>query len=650
MTFIPHMQTCTNVHDYDTHTHTHMCTHTLQQIAMSVSYNVKELYSGVLNKCGAKVKSWNRRWFVLKSDYCLYYYKDTAKGHLGAISLRDPKFSARKGSVGDISWPKGVATECTIAVVTTHRTYFMYGSGEQEADDWVRILNSSREKLLEEANSANRLLSGSRSYSATTVSNNPSNNDSPDISKQRLSEAIPPMLPEDGPELTYEAVYDSPEADLSQSGSCNGSPNLDTKQGERHTSTTDSIYDLASGEEQVGGRHDHGEAIDNSQPLYAEAAEPDEQGGEEDEPSAVYDDVETTHHSGHTLQRQANGSGAGGGKDEPMEMYESIDAESPHTPSAKHLPLPAIPMAARNANSANGGSQPIYEDIPDTSGTQPLYEAVMVDDSPTHEMYVQEAERSDDERSGSLPPLPPKDDLPPLPPKDNSAPQLPPKGGQSSPVLPAKKTEVKVPPLPPKEDSPASSHGNTTKHVPPSLPAKDEPSEDINHQAPPPPVSPRHGHPTSSSSPSSGGPVAQQQASTGSSKLSPSGQRKPIPSERTLTPPMTKKPSPIPRRRVLPTTGVQGSAAADGSPVTGKASPTTGGPRPVDNSPVFGDTTRTARAVNGAATMEEASSKTRSTSSTTGRRTSQDSLPSGECVHQLQCILQYSTVMCACPR
>ena len=579
---------------------------------MSVSYNVKELYSGVLNKCGGKVKSWNRRWFVLKSDYCLYYYKDTAKGHLGAISLRDPKFNARKGSVSDTAWPRGVATGSTIAVVTTQRTYFMYGTGEQEADDWVRILNSTREKLLEEANSANRLLSGSRSYSATTVNDKPSSNDS----KQRLSEVIPLTVAEDGTELTYEAVYDSPEADLSQSGSSNGSPNVNAKQGERHTSTTDSIYDLASGED--GERRDNGEAVDINQPLYAEAAEPSEQEEEEDEPSAVYDDVETTHHSSHAPQRQANG---GGGKDKPMKMYESMDAESPHTPSAKHLPLPAIPMAKRNATSANDGSAPIYEDIPDTSRDQPLYEAVAVDDSPVHDKYIQEAERSDDEGIGPLPPLPPKDDLPPLPPKDN-APQLPPKGGQSSPSLPPK-VEVKVPSLPPKEDSPSLSH-----KLPP-LPVKDEASEG-NHQ-PPPVASPRHGHPPSPSSSPSSSSVVQQQASGGSSKLSPSGNRKPTPRERTITPPPTKKPSPVPRRRVLPATGGQGSAGDGSPPVTRRVSPTIGGQgSTAGNSPVSGrtsDISRTPQHVNGI--HEEASSKN---SSTAGRRISQESFPSGEIV------------------
>ena len=585
---------------------------------MSISYNVKELFSGVLNKCGAKIKSWNRRWFVLKSDYCLYYYKDTAKGHLGAISLRDPKFKVRKGSVSDIAWPKGVTMECTIAVVTSHRTYFMYSLAESEADDWLRVLSSTREKLLEEANSANRLLSGSRSYSAATTNNNPANNGSSDFSKQRLSESVPPILDEDGPELTYEAVYDSPEADLSQSGSCNGSPNLDIKQGERHQSTTDSIYDLASSED--GGKHD-GETVDTSQPLYAEAVEPDEHETEVDEPSAVYDDVETMHQTSHTPQRGADNSV---GKDKPLEAYEPIDAESPHTPSAKHLPLPSIPVGTRNTSSANGEGQPIYEDIPDPSGAQPLYEAVAADDSPMHVRYVQEADKSDDEGTGPLPPLPPKDDsLPPLPPKDSNTPKLPPKGGQGSPSL-QPKAEVKVPPLPPKEDQP-SPHSIIRTHVLPPLPSKDESSDAGNHQ---PLASPRHSHGQPPGSPASSiGSVSS------ASSLSPSGQRKPIPRERTLTPPPTKKPSPVPRRRVSPAAGGQ-AGTLDNSPATKRVSPITGGQvSAADNSLVSGNANDVSRPSSSNTAGEDTSSRSRPISGTTARRVSQESLPSG----QLQC-------------
>ena len=48
----------------------------------------KEVFSGVLYKCGARVKSWNKRWMILKDDSCLYYHKDANKKPQGVISLR----------------------------------------------------------------------------------------------------------------------------------------------------------------------------------------------------------------------------------------------------------------------------------------------------------------------------------------------------------------------------------------------------------------------------------------------------------------------------------------------------------------------------------------------------------------------------------
>ena len=517
---------------------------------MSVSYNVKELFSGVLHKCGGKIKSWNRRWFVLKSDYCLYYYKDTAKGHLGVISLRDPKFKVRKGSVSDASWPKGVVMDCTIAVVTTHRTYFMYSSSAQEAEEWIRILDGTRMKLLDEANSANRLLSGSRSYSelATNSKTAEKGSDrSTSLSNKPLSDSA---LNEN--EQTYEVVYDLPEADLSHSDSSKSSPNLDSKESHTNSSGTDgdvnSIYDLAKADDTK-----HQEQVDSNQPLYTEALAPDDVDREQDEPSAVYDDVEIQHPI--PAEKQMHDE-----NDKAQEVYESVcidNDESPLTPSAKNLPLPPVPVA-RNISSGSGG-QPIYEDIPDPNredGSQPLYEAVMADDSPTHERYVKEADKSDDEghsSSGPPPPLPPKDDLPPLPPKDN-APQLPPKDSPSTPhkssqdlpTLPLK-GDIRVPPLPPKEEHQAN--GRKTDVSPlqlkegnhPPLPSKED-VLDGNHQ---PSVSPRHSQPTHPSSPST------QHGNINS--LSPSAQRKPIPRERTLTPPPSPKPSPTPRRKVSPT-------------------------------------------------------------------------------------------------
>ena len=129
----------------------------------------KELFSGVLHKCGGKVKSWNKRWFVLKDDYCLYYYKDVAKGHLGAISLRDTMFKVRKGEVSDCSWPKSVNISASLAVVTNQRTFYMYATTVDDAATWIRMLEAAREKLLTETQESNQLLRGKRAQSTSPV-------------------------------------------------------------------------------------------------------------------------------------------------------------------------------------------------------------------------------------------------------------------------------------------------------------------------------------------------------------------------------------------------------------------------------------------------------------------------------------------------
>lgn len=549
---------------------------------MSVSYNVKELFSGVLNKCGGKVKSWNRRWFVLKSDYCLYYYKDPAKGHLGVISLRDPKFNVRKGSASDIAWPKGITMDCTMAVVTSHRTYFMYSVTREEAEEWRRILDSTRVKLVDEANAANRLLSGSRPHSATTTG------DKQDSTRTKLlSDSALPGLDEQ--EMTYEAVYDSPEVDLSQNESNHSSPNPDIN-GTRQVNTLEvcrdtsksgrsqtcpvgeyphSIYDLANAVE------NHHDDVSASQPLYSEAAPVSDKEKKVENPNTVYDDIEI-HHTNNTKRQEVEGPGAmyddvevlypGGsrnhiqnGKDSTLGMHGTLGMESPQTPSARNLPLPPVPLAVKTHSAA--GAQPIYEDILESSRAgcpQPLYDAVTQDDSVDSHRYVQEADKSDDEghTNSAAPPLPSKDDLPPLPPKDNlpllppkdTVPELPPKssppsmqrGGKSVPTLPPK-TKTKQPELPQMEHTvnQQSRHGN----VPPLT------FEDDGKQSHQPVVSPRHNQPSS----------RQVHGSGEGSSLSPSSQKKPVPRERTLTPPPNKKPSPVPRKRASPSPGIDAS-------------------------------------------------------------------------------------------
>ena len=142
--------------------------HYLRPCLFPVPGLVQELHSGVLHKCGGKIKSWTKRFFVLKSDYNLYYYKDTSKGPLGTISLMDPKFKARKGEASDVSWPKAAKKECRMAVVTSLRTFTMYCDSAQDIKAWLQALIEAAEaaaRLREEQNTRGKW----RSVSSATI-------------------------------------------------------------------------------------------------------------------------------------------------------------------------------------------------------------------------------------------------------------------------------------------------------------------------------------------------------------------------------------------------------------------------------------------------------------------------------------------------
>lgn len=174
----------------------------LSMATVALKGDLQDVFTGVLHKCGGKVKSWNKRFFVLKSDYCLYYYKDASKGALGSISLRDPKFEARKGTASDMSWPRQTKLDCTMAIVTSYRTYCMYSLYSHEIEEWIKMLTKAKE--LVHTNSENKLLSGARSASSSQIEQSRQDPDVPtaDEKARPLSEMQPPE--------NYEVMYDAP--------------------------------------------------------------------------------------------------------------------------------------------------------------------------------------------------------------------------------------------------------------------------------------------------------------------------------------------------------------------------------------------------------------------------------------------------------
>ena len=111
------------------------------------SYNIKEIHSGILHKVGGRVKSWHKRWVILKSDYTLQYFKEPSKGALGTISLRDSEFDIRSGERRDYNWPRHCDIDCSLVITTRGRVYYMFAESKEEAEDWIKHIQTSKENL-----------------------------------------------------------------------------------------------------------------------------------------------------------------------------------------------------------------------------------------------------------------------------------------------------------------------------------------------------------------------------------------------------------------------------------------------------------------------------------------------------------------------
>ena len=102
---------------------------------------VKEIHSGVIHKVGGRVKTWHKRWLILKSDHTLQYFKDPSKAPLGSISISDPSFSIERGQDGSYTgWPKTCSMENTMVITTTGRVYYMYTDSLSETEEWIRVI------------------------------------------------------------------------------------------------------------------------------------------------------------------------------------------------------------------------------------------------------------------------------------------------------------------------------------------------------------------------------------------------------------------------------------------------------------------------------------------------------------------------------
>lgn len=88
---------------------------------------------GYLTKQGGKIKTWKRRWFVLKGDTLYYFKSPTDRDLTGSIVLEPNSYCKL-----DLDNKK--KKNCFFSVATKLRVYSMYSDNEQLAKEWVDLI------------------------------------------------------------------------------------------------------------------------------------------------------------------------------------------------------------------------------------------------------------------------------------------------------------------------------------------------------------------------------------------------------------------------------------------------------------------------------------------------------------------------------
>eukprot|EP00730_Choanoeca_flexa_P011740 TRINITY_DN27824_c0_g1_i1.p2 TRINITY_DN27824_c0_g1~~TRINITY_DN27824_c0_g1_i1.p2 ORF type:complete len:127 (+),score=27.14 TRINITY_DN27824_c0_g1_i1:154-534(+) len=114
---------------------------------------------GYCTKQGAVWTNWRRRYFILRKDGFLYYYKPvressyTKSNAKGIVRDFTDILSGDSCHLGD-AWPKDAPTSCRFSIFSPDcdRTYNMYCDNAAEADRWIAALNrmaDQRKKMRE---------------------------------------------------------------------------------------------------------------------------------------------------------------------------------------------------------------------------------------------------------------------------------------------------------------------------------------------------------------------------------------------------------------------------------------------------------------------------------------------------------------------
>jgi hypothetical protein len=364
----------------------------------STGVKAKDVHSGVVHKMGGRVKSWHKRWMILKSDHTLQYFKEPSKGVLGTINLRDDHFSIRVGEVGDANWPKNCQLENSLILITSGRTYCMFTDSLRESREWQRFIEESLERIRGASGVSATLPSRYNKDGAfdmpSAVDVSPSH--FPKQYKKKDRRLPTKRFNDDDPDGTDDNV-DQEHKDMDKDM--------------RTTSeipTIEGVYDLAtnsnsnsyleSNTNNNNGASSHEKDIDK---LGATTL-----GGSACINESLYDLV--------GMINAGDDDDGDNAVSKSLDVYEPIDGEYKRTSSKsvsstkslniQSLPLPQVPQAPKEQTNLQ-----LYEDIPAASPV--MYEDVERQDG------INEADSSDEEDS-NVPPLTITSVLPKIPPKN----------------------------------------------------------------------------------------------------------------------------------------------------------------------------------------------------------------------------------------
>lgn len=482
---------------------------------MSGSSTIRDLHSGVLHKVGGRVKTWHKRWMIIRSDYCLYYYKDPNKLPQGSIPLRDTNFSVRDGIKGESNWPKYCDLSNTLVLTTSTRTYYMFAETLDEANEWKAQLKKAVERMKEEdrvrsskTRSPGEALSGTCSAQAAQLnrpeavesSNTPkmykkkdrrmptkrfqepssvddgclnSSDSDIDIDKMLADEdgelyrgeydQVPSTMDDDNDDdnniLQHESLYDlvgSADADaetipIANSNTVTSPPPIDRRVSQASSNAPDVHESLYDLVAMINADDSNGETIPAGS-IQDSAPNPPPPGG-------TYELVQPTPPA--------------------VETYEPVASPSSSilSQSVKGLPLPIIPSSEESSAHAV-----VYEELDSHSTAAAAAAAVNLYEDIDKRDRVEEAD-SDEEEAAKKPhtpapgpPLPSRNAGPPLPPKvpecdDTPPPSLPPRTVPES----VSQQQTDAPFLPPKPDQ-TSAEFRLPPTVPTTTPSSSLPS------------------------------------------------------------------------------------------------------------------------------------------------------------------------------